>query len=181
MMKRKTAVIFGIIIAAQLCLTPYAGVKVQATEPEEGQMFEDSSEDSETFGDASIPDTQSAEKTEENEFGDDDGFSDGDVETFSAEDADQSCENMQELVLNVQDGEDITVKLNTLLAQARDKATDEKQCKVIMPPGNYTLVYVQQHLSICRRGHDNKDFTAKRNPAPSWRYKEICRWIRGIP
>ena len=139
MMKRKTAVIFGIIIAAQLCLTPYAGVKVQAAELEEGQMFEDSSEDTETFEDASIPDTQSAEKTEENEFGDDDGFSDGDVETFSAEDADQSCENMQELVLNVQDGEDITVKLNTLLAQARDRATDEKQCKVIVPPGNYTL------------------------------------------
>ena len=46
---------------------------------------------------------------------------------------------LQELVLNVQDGEDITVKLNTLLAQARDKATDEKQCKVIVPPGNYTL------------------------------------------
>ena len=143
MMKRKTAVIFGIIIAAQLCLIPYAGVKVQAAELEEGQMFEDSSEDSsedsETFGDVSIPDTQSAEKTEENEFGDDDGFSDGDVETFSAEDADQFRENMQELVLNVQDGEDITVKLNTLLAQARDKATDEKQCKVIVPPGNYTL------------------------------------------
>ena len=95
MMKRKTAVIFGIIIAAQLCLTPYAGVKVQAAELEEGQMFEDSSEDSETFGDVSIPDTQSAEKTEENEFGDDDGFSDGDVETFSAEDADQFRENMQ--------------------------------------------------------------------------------------
>ena len=74
MMKRKTAVIFGIIIAAQLCLTPYAGVKVQAAELEEGQMFEDSSEDSETFGDVSIPDAQSAEKTEENEFGDDDGF-----------------------------------------------------------------------------------------------------------
>ena len=139
MMKRKTAVIFGIIIAAQLCLIPYAGVKVQAAELEEGQMFEDSSEDSETFGDVSIPDTQSAEKTEENEFGDDDGFSDGDVETFSAEDADQFRENMQELVLNVQDREDITVKLNTLLAQARDRATDEKQCKVIVPPGNYTL------------------------------------------
>ena len=133
MMKRKTAVIFGIIIAAQLCLTPYAGVKVQAAELEEGQMFEDSSEDSETFGDVSIPDTQSAEKTEENEFGDDDGFSDGDVETFSAEDADQSCENMQELVLNVQDGEDITVKLNTLLAQAREKATEERQIKVFVP------------------------------------------------
>ena len=137
--ERNTAAIFGIIIAAQLCLTPYAGAKVQAAELEEGQMFEDSSEDTETFEDASIPDTQSAEKPEENEFGDDDGFSDGDVETFSAEDADQSCENMQELVLNVQDGEDITVKLNTLLAQARDKATDEKQCKVIVPPGNYTL------------------------------------------
>ena len=36
MMKRKTAVIFGIIIAAQLCLTPYTGVKVQAAELEEG-------------------------------------------------------------------------------------------------------------------------------------------------
>ena len=180
MMKRKTAVIFGIIIAAQLCLTPYAGVKVQAAELEEGQMFEDSSEDSETFGDVSIPDTQSAEKTEENEFGDDDGFSDGDVETFSAEDADQFRENMQELVLNVQDGEDITVKLNTLLAQARDRATDEKPCKVIIPPGNFA--YVQQYLSICRGCHDNKDFTAKRNPAPSWRYTtEICRRIRGIP
>ena len=32
-------------------------------------MFEDSSEDSEIFGDVSIPDTQSAEKTEENELG----------------------------------------------------------------------------------------------------------------
>ena len=69
MMKRKTAVIFGIIIAAQLCLTPYAGAKVQAAELEEGQMFEDSSEDTETFEDASIPDTQSAEKPEENELG----------------------------------------------------------------------------------------------------------------
>ena len=150
MMKRKTAVIFGIIIAAQLCLTPYAGVKVQAAELEEGQMFEDSSEDSETFGDVSIPDTQSAEKTEENEFGDDDGFGDGDVETFSAEDADQFRENMQELVLNVQDGEDITVKLNTLLAQARDRATDEKQCKVIVPPGNYTLTgTLHMYSNIC--------------------------------
>ena len=56
MMKRNTAAIFGIIIAAQLCLTPYAGTKVQAAELEEGQMFEDSSEDTETFEDASIPD-----------------------------------------------------------------------------------------------------------------------------
>ena len=140
MMKRKTAVIFGIIIAAQLCLTPYAGVKVQAAELEEGQMFEDSSEDSETFGDVSIPDTQSAEKTEENEFGDDDGFSDGDVETFSAEDADQFRENMQELVLNVQDGEDINCKLNNYCwHRPGTRRTDEKQCKVIVPPGNYTL------------------------------------------
>ena len=45
--------------------------------------------------------------------------------------------------------------------------------------GNFA--YVQQYLSICRGCHDNKDFTAKRNPAPSWRYKEICRRIRGIP
>ena len=45
MMKRNTAAIFGIIIAAQLCLTPYAGAKVQAAELEEGQMFEDSSEE----------------------------------------------------------------------------------------------------------------------------------------
>ena len=134
MMKRNTAAIFGIIIAAQLCLTPYAGTKVQAAELEEGQMFEDSSEDTETFEDASIPDTQSAEKPEENEFGDDDGFSDGDVETFSAEDADQSCENMQELVLNVQDGEDITVKLNTLLAQARDRQRMKSSVKLSCRP-----------------------------------------------
>ena len=105
MMKRKTAVIFGIIIAAQLCLTPYAGVKVQAAELEEGQMFEDSSEDSETFGDVSIPDTQSAEKTEENEFGDDDGFSDGDVETFSAEDADQELIIVLNMSMNIHQSE----------------------------------------------------------------------------
>lgn len=184
MMKRKTAVIFGIIIAAQLCLTPYAGVKVQAAELEEGQMFEDSSEDSETFGDVSIPDTQSAEKTEENEFGDDDGFSDGDVETFSAEDADQSCENMQELVLNVQDGEDITVKLIHCWHRPgtgqRMKSSAKLSCRrKLYTYGNFA--YVQQYLSICRGCHDNKDFTAKRNPAPSWRYKEICRRIRGIP
>ncbi len=66
-------------------------------------MFEDSSEDSETFGDVSIPDTQSAEKTEENEFGDDDSFGDGDVETFSAEDADKFSRKYAELLLNVQD------------------------------------------------------------------------------
>ena len=165
MMKRKTAVIFGIIIAAQLCLTPYAGAKVQAAELEEGQMFEDSSEDTETFEDASIPDTQSAEKPEENEFGDDDGFSDGDVETFSAEDADQSCENMQELVLNVQDGEDITVKLNTLLAQARDRATDEKQCKVIVPPGNYTLTGTLHMYSNIRCSPKANSLTGKKPKA----------------
>ena len=57
---------------------------------------------------------------------------------------------MQELVLNVQDGEDITVKLNTLLAQARDRATDEKQCKVIVPPGNYTLTgTLHMYSNIC--------------------------------
>ena len=145
MMKRKTAVIFGIIIAAQLCLTPYAGVKVQAAELEEGQMFEDSSEDSETFGDVSIPDTQSAEKTEENEFGDDDGFSDGDVETFSAEDADQSCENMQELVLNVQDGEDITVKLNTLLHRPGTRQRMKSSAKLSCRP---EIIHLRE-LCIC--------------------------------
>ena len=139
MMKRKAAGMFAIIMAAQLCLTPCAGVKVQAAQSEEGQMFGDSPEYAETFEEASVPDVQSAENPEENEFGDDNVFSDEDVEIFSAEDTDELPETMQELVLNVQDGEDITVKLNTLLAQARDKATDEKQCKVIIPPGNYTL------------------------------------------
>ena len=143
MMNRKTAGIFSIIMAVQLCLAPGAGVSVHAAELEEGQLFEDSSEGVESFEDDSASDVQSAENPAGNgsaeEFSDDEGFGDGDVETFSAEDTDQSQQNMQELVLNVQDGEDLTVKLNTLLAQARDKATDEKPCKVIVPPGNYTL------------------------------------------
>ena len=150
-------------------------------------MFEDSSEDTETFEDASIPDTQSAEKPEENEFGDDDGFSDGDVETFSAEDADQSCENMQELVLNVQDGEDITVKLNTLLAQARDRATDRKAVtKLSCRPGNYTLTgTLHMYSNICLYAEGatiTKDFTEKKKfLLRLWRYTEIGRRIRGIP
>ncbi|MFR8352995.1 MAG: hypothetical protein ACLVB1_10410 [Blautia obeum] len=85
-----------IIIAAQLCLTPYAGVKVQAAELEEDRCLK-IHQKIQRLLEMSIPDTQSAEKTEENEFGDDDGFSDGDVETFSAEDADQFRENMRNL------------------------------------------------------------------------------------
>mgnify|MGYP000084397847 CR=1 FL=1 len=107
------------------------------------------------------------------------------LKLFSAEDADQSCENMQELVLNVQDGEDITVKLNTLLAQARDRATDEKQCKVIVPPGNYTLtgtLHMYSNIYLYAEGATiTKTSPRKENPAPSWRYTEICRRIRGIP
>ena len=140
MRNRKAAGIFSIIMAAQLCLTPYTGTDVQAAQMEE-QLFGDSSESVENFEDNS--DVQSAENPAESEagkeFGDDEGFGDGEAETFSDETSDQPQETMQELVLNVQDGEDLTEKLNTLLAEARDKATDEKQCKVIIPPGSYTL------------------------------------------
>lgn len=140
MRNRKAAGIFGIIMAAQLCLTPYTGTDIQAAQMEE-QLFEDSPENVENFEDNS--DVRSAENPAESEagkeFGDDEGFCDGEVVAFSDETSDQSQETMQELVLNVQDGEDLTEKLNTLLAEARDKATDEKQCKVIIPPGSYTL------------------------------------------
>ena len=142
MMNRTAAGIFGIIMAAQLCLTPYAGVNVQAAQQEEEQLFEDASESDGSFEDVSDADVQSAENPA-NEFTENesevDGFDDGNTESFSAGDDDQTQKEMQELVLNVQDGEDITVKLNTLLAQARDRATDEKPCKVIIPPGNYIL------------------------------------------
>ena len=142
MMNRTAVGIFGIIMAAQLCLTPYVGVNVQAAQQEEEQLFEDSSESDGSFEDVSDADVQSAENPA-NEFTENesevDGFDDGNTESFSAGDDDQTQKEMQELVLNVQDGEDITVKLNTLLAQARDRATDEKPYKVIIPPGNYIL------------------------------------------
>ena len=142
MRNRRAAGIFSVIMAAQLCLTPYTGMNVQAAQPEE-QLFNDSSEGVMAFEDDSDQDVQSAENPAGDEyaeeFNDNEGFGDGEVETFSDEASDQSEENMQELVLNVQDGEDLTEKLNTLLAEARDKATDEKQCKVIIPPGSYTL------------------------------------------
>ena len=49
MMNRTAAGIFGIIMAAQLCLTPYAGVNVQAAQQEEEQLFEDASESDGSF------------------------------------------------------------------------------------------------------------------------------------
>ena len=142
MMNRKAAGIFSIVMAVQLCLIPYAGTDVQAAQSEE-QLFDDSSEGVAAFGDDSAPDVQSAENLAENEsaeeFGDDEGFGDGEVETFSDENPDQSEKNMQELVLNVQDGEDLTEKLNALLTEASEKASDEKPCKVVIPAGSYTL------------------------------------------
>ena len=142
MRNRKAAGIFSIIMAAQLCLTPYTGTDIQAAQTEE-QIFEDSSEEAGAFEDDSDLGVQSAENPAGNEveeqFNDDEGFGDGEVETFSDESPDQSEETMQELVLNVQDGEDLTEKLNTLLGEAREKASDEKPCKVIVPPGSYTL------------------------------------------
>ena len=61
MMNRTAAGIFGIIMAAQLCLTPYAGVNVQAAQQEEEQLFEDASESDGSFEDVSDADVQSAE------------------------------------------------------------------------------------------------------------------------
>ena len=60
MMNRTAAGIFGIIMAAQLCLTPYAGVNVQAAQQEEEQLFEDASESDGSFEDVSDADVQSA-------------------------------------------------------------------------------------------------------------------------
>ena len=112
MMNRTAAGIFGIIMAAQLCLTPYAGVNVQAAQQEEEQLFEDASESDGSFEDVSDADVQLAENPA-NEFTENesevDGFDDGNTESFSAGDDDQTQKEMQELVLNVQDGEDITV------------------------------------------------------------------------
>ena len=87
MMNRTAAGIFGIIMAAQLCLTPYAGVNVQAAQQEEEQLFEDASESDGSFEDVSDADVQLAENPA-NEFTENesevDDFDDGNTESFSA-------------------------------------------------------------------------------------------------
>ncbi len=141
-MNRKTGRIFGIIMALQFCLTPYTGTYTWAAQADE-QLTESPSDNIMEFGDGLESDVAPAENSAENGFteGSDDGedFGDGETEIFSDNASEQSAADMQELVLAVQDGEDLTEKLNILLTQARDMATDEQQCKVIVPPGSYTL------------------------------------------
>lgn len=78
-------------------------------------------------------------------------FGDGEISAFSAGNLEEFCEsgtetenNVQkqptdEWILDIQNGEDITSKLNDLLLEVKDEATDENPCKVIIPPGNYEL------------------------------------------
>ena len=47
--------------------------------------------------------------------------------------------NESEFVLDAQEGDDITESLNLLLAKVKLQATDERPCKVIIPPGSYRL------------------------------------------
>lgn len=48
-------------------------------------------------------------------------------------------EGVREVTLDVAEGEDIAWKLNGMLIKMKDRATDEAPCKVIIPPGNYTV------------------------------------------
>lgn len=47
--------------------------------------------------------------------------------------------NAAEAVLQIQEGEDLTAPLNELLFIMGQRATDERPCKVIIPPGSYQL------------------------------------------
>lgn len=140
MLNKRTAKILSIIVAAQLCYIPCAVTGVQAADwDQQNQVFEDSSESDALFGDDSISDVPSTEDPATNQFSGEDIFEDDEEEGFSAGEDDRQQENMQELVLNAQDGEDITEKLNALLVEARDKASDENPCKVTILPGNYSI------------------------------------------
>lgn len=48
-------------------------------------------------------------------------------------------EGVTEVTLEAEEGEDIAWKLNGLLIKMSERATDEVPCKVIIPPGNYTI------------------------------------------
>lgn len=59
--------------------------------------------------------------------------------TEPPQDPDSDLEKVSEVTLKIQDGEDLTLSLNTLLLKVSDYASDEKPYTVIVPPGNYHL------------------------------------------
>ena len=140
MFNKRTAKILSIIIVAQFCCMSCAVTGVQAASWEQqDQIFEDSSEGNASFEDDSISGELSTEDPAADEFSGEDIFKDSGEDAFSAGEDDWQQENTQELVLNAQDGEDITEKLNALLIEARDKASDGNPCKVTILPGSYSI------------------------------------------
>lgn len=60
-----------------------------------------------------------------------------------------------EAVLTAEEGSDITQELNQLLELMGERATDEKPCKVIIPPGNYQLtgtLHMYSNLTLYAEG-----------------------------
>lgn len=75
-----------------------------------------------------------------------DGLADGkEGDVFSSEEEQETVpdqeqpEDTHEMILQAQDGDDITENLNLLLMEAKERATDENPCKVIIPPGSYQI------------------------------------------
>ncbi|MDO4340411.1 MAG: right-handed parallel beta-helix repeat-containing protein [Eubacteriales bacterium] len=63
-------------------------------------------------------------------------FSEGEL---LPEENQEPVQEATELTLSAREGDDITVSLNLLLAEAGRKATAKAPCKVIIPPGHYRL------------------------------------------
>lgn len=60
-----------------------------------------------------------------------------------------------EATLHVQEGEDITEPLNELLFIMGQRATDERPCKVTIPPGSYQItgtICMYSNLHLCAQG-----------------------------
>ena len=60
-----------------------------------------------------------------------------------------------EAVLTAAEGSDITLELNQLLELMGERATDEKPCRVIIPPGNYQLtgtLHMYSNLTLYAEG-----------------------------
>lgn len=68
------------------------------------------------------------------------GFGSGDSDNEDQEPDSQDSElGETEATLQLEEGEDFITELNILLYKAKDRATDEKPYKVIIPPGNYEI------------------------------------------
>lgn len=79
-----------------------------------------------------------AEAFDTDTFSDDSASDNGIFDNKSSEGG-LSDNETREFTLGAASGEDITAKLNTLLLKAGKQATDDKPCKVIIPPGNYQM------------------------------------------